>query len=799
MDTQKQPALSSGYVLQPLKYVTANAHTLHKAFRDLEHVESFVNWKPVKHNSGKKWLKMPVQPTNDTKSHMSLKNALVKCASVGLVCNEEHSIIALDIDGVPNNNPKLSKFLEDNPTYQERSPSGKPGRTRLVYRLFDLEDKKKLRPKVKVVPEGQENEIELFNSSKNYITLTGEICSEETEVQFIYTSDLLQHWPEFSRDHKKSKHSSSKASGFSHLSPQDRMSLTPIKVWLSVVPCAEDHKLCQKYMSTHGYSYYDFWLLGMMALHYTFGSHDGYLHAVEWSSKSADFDKEELTEKWRSLTNSPQYDGITERTYQSLFLECSISWPVVTKEKGKKVVSPVMNEISNFKAWLEYFSITICIDDITKVIFLKDKSHDKFPVEYYESKQAFYGSREGDLERLSSLMTFKTRELNFRPSDLVIQGHLKTIMNGISERGHINRFAEAIKDVPWDGKDRISIISQDIIQRDPEISAPTQEFQDVLVRKWLLSLARSFWSEELASAKFAESSCEGMLILSGQKGGINKSSFGLRLLPYEWRHLYVSTEPRFSGQHEDKDYRLKTYPKVIVDFDEAERILDNNDEAAIKNEVTTMEDTFRPPYGKSNQTYRRKYSIMASTNKTTLRIPREGARRMWWLNVKYVDTYALDDMDKYQLWSQIRYELSHFSGQRAPWLLTVEEISTLETYLQSHRSETSLQIQLEEIYDFSDPGYVDFKVNPVGPNQKELTDLDIIKNATKTISQISKDLNMPNGAALKNAIRDFVKARAPKRIVLGKYFIRNGVFTYNGRDRYYMPVLRNEEWDGINE
>lgn len=167
---------------------------------------------------------------------------------------------------------------------------------------------------------------------------------------------------------------------------------------------------------------------------------------------------------------------------------------------------------------------------------------------------------------------------------------------------------------------------------------------------------------------------------------------------------------------------------------------------------------------------------------------------MWWLNVKYVDTYALDRLDRYQLWAQIRHELT-LKTDKAPWLLTTDEIHILEDYLKPHRCETTLQIQLEEAYDFADPSYTAY----VPKAEKGLNNLDIAKNITRTISQVSKDLNMPNSAALKNAIKDFVKSRAPETIFIGKYVIKRGVLNHNGRDRYYMPPIRNEDWDNIDE
>lgn len=770
-----------------LEHIEADRDVLVKVFTDFLDLKAFINWRPVRHSSGQKWLKMPIQKLNNPESHLSVRSAHLKNPAVGLVCNMSHPIIGLDIDGVLNTNPQLAAFLADNPTYQEASPSGKPGRTRLLYRLMNIEDKKLLRPKSKIIPKGQENEIELYNSSGNYITLTGQACTSLKEISFITANRLIDHFPEFKIKPKKVVRLKEASDP---VSKEAKASLAPIATWIKVVPADRDHKLTQSFMAKYGYTYYEYWLTGIMSIHYTLGEVNGYSYARQWSEGSADYNELELEAKWRSLSSEDSYAAVTERTYQLFFNECTITWPVIIAQSKN---SPIKSDLSNFKVWLKYSGLEVHIDALTKVLFLKGLDSALIP-RYYKSEKHMYQIISGDFERLSSRMTKYTAELYFRPPDLVIQGHLKTIANGLDPEDHINRFAAAIQEHTWDGTDRIADIANKVLIRDETLSHSSPELHSTLVRKWLLSLARYFWPEELHKPAFINASCEGMLILSGKKGGINKSSFGSRVFPPDWKHLHVSTKPRLSGAFEDKDSTLKSYTKIVVDYDEAERVFESNSESDLKNEITATEDTFRPPYGRSIQTFKRNYSHLASTNKSRLPLPKEGARRMWWLTVSYVNTYRLDDMDRYQLWAQIRHELTK-PTLKAPWLLDPDETTELLEVLKHHRSETTLQIQLEETYAYESKAYS----NTLSLDPKAKVPGQYATEITTTLKDISFDLGAPNNAALKHAVNDFLGANAPSRVCIKNTCIIKGILTRNNRYRYYMPPKRESSWEDLEK
>lgn len=795
---------SSPGQVEKLKYIVPSTKTLCHAFNGSPQIHSFINWYPELNKKQTKWLKRPIQNTRLRNQHLTLSQAVSKSTEndntigIGLVCNDEHQYIALDIDGVKNSHSQLAAFLAAHPTYQEHSPSGKPGRTRLLYKVFSCDQKSRLRAKATIVPEYQTNEIELYSSSGNYITLTGQCCSKEKEIQFIDVDDFLTFWPEFSVSHV----SQAQILQFpgTVISPKDRATLIPGRIWTETVSCDRDNKVVKKFMGQEGYAYYDYWLLGLMSLHATFGEIEGFKYANDWSMTSADYNKADLEETWRSLGQHVDAKGITSRTYMKLFYKFTIIWPVPYMSKGKPTSMPIHFELSNFKTFLIYIGLTPQIDDITKNIFLDGSDLALFP-KYYNSNTHARGILSGDLSRLAYRLKEEAEHYKFRPSVALVKTHLRDITEGLNETDYVNRFAKDIEKHTWDGVDRLKVISTNIIQRNPDFEAPTQEFQDMLVKKWCLSLARHFWPEELRDYGFVKSSSEGMLVLSGKKGGTGKSSFGMRMFPEEWQHLHIQVDPKFSSLNENKDYKMKTSTKIIVDYDEAERILGPNDMAAFKTEITSTHDTYRPPYGTDTKTIKRKYSHLASTNLESLTVPRDGARRVWWLNIKYIDTYALDKMDKYQIWAQIRHELATSSSVIAPWLLTSEEIKILERQLKDCRNETSNFLTLEEAYDFADEDYVNGIID-FGPNLSSLSLTDLSKqivNKTKTLKAINRDLNQSgNLAALKHAVKDFLSTYAPDKVTIGRKVIKKGIFNYNGRSSYYMPPLIQDDWDNLS-
>lgn len=774
---------------EPPKYVTPNHKTLEVAFSSLGQVKAFIHWKPKYDPKKQKWLKIPVQQTNDPKQHMTYEHAKETSRPIGLVCNQQHSLIALDIDGVdPTKTQELKTLMKDHPTYEEASPSGLPNRRRRLYALINPQEKLKLSPKTTHLYPEQHAELSLFNTSENYVTLTGEE-SNNKPIALITPDDLTFLWPSFIPKKKTSliDHPTRNNPG---LTPRTLATLTKPVDWVEIVKCDADHPLVKKFCSMGGYSFYDYWLLGLMTLHYSFGPREGYGYADTWSQQSSDYDSEELKETWDSLNSHKKYTNITEKTYQWMFHQFSIQWPV----KSGKSSLPVANEYSNFQAFLQFYDLQVKVDGLTKTIYLDGPDVVLYP-RFYKNHLESISILDNGLPGMIPVFMDLTRVHKFRPTNHDIKNFITLEADRVKPVNQEVRFAKMVDQTTYDPKidlDYLSLLATDILIQTPGCTFPSPTLHASLIRKWMLSMGRTLWPNEMPK-HHRGNTAEGILILSGRKGGIGKSTFGSRIFPKEWEHLHVQTKPRLSGLSEDKDYKMKTGGSLLNDYDEAERIMGSNHDADLKSELTASTDKYRVPYGVSTQTFPRRYSHMASTNDDTLNIPREGTRRYWWLNIDDVILDELAEWDKYKLWAQVKYELINAKTHKAPWLLSKEEAAELHTDLQGHRSENSWELELRDYFDFSEEGWA-AKDKIVKEKNFDLSGIN--KSVTRYVTYNLRELMALTGPvgtkpALKQAITAILRLEAPK-----KYFIRNtevvdGIIKVGGNPRYYLPIPQN--------
>ncbi len=767
-------------------------------------LSSYITWIPKLHGSRRKIIKYPSQSTNDPTAHMDLTTALSHKMPIGLVCNELHTLIAFDSDGVPAAHPRIANMLGSHPTYVEATPSGVEDRYRIIYSLPNLDTKTLFKRKASINIEGAV--LEFYNYSKNYITLTGKSFDDPPiPVATISAEALTSLWPELVR--------ADNASGSNHEDEHVNLAIpatvADVSLWLRHVPCSRNDSRVSAFTSKHGFSYHDFWLTGIMALHATFGEAVGLAHAINWSRNSEDFNEAELVTRWKSLsapqgahgpetTRGGKSSTIGPATYQWYYDSFIMVWPY-TQPKSNK---PVHTEYSNFQAFMKFVGLRVQVDAITHTVFLQGSSHElkRYYRHYNESSPSPYTDPKSkiqtsyDSDRLAAVMLEHTREFNFLPNHETLEGFINIAALSLDPTDRVSRFKQAVDAVPYDpatDTDFIDLIATQVLQRDPQMEHPRQDFQHTLVRKWLLSLGRTLWPELLRNPNHAKASAEGMLVLSGKRQGIGKSSFGVRLFPEEWHHLYVSpASPRFSSKlGQDRDYKLVTSPRLLVDYDEVERVLKLNDEADIKAELTATHDYYRAPYDRSSKNHARLYATMASTNRTDLVIPAEGARRFWWLNVVGVDTRLLDRLDRYKLWAQIKYELSLHSPGQAPWLLTTAEREYLMSYLLSHRSQSGNTLNLMDIYDFSPAGVADLLQRCAQYNDSSDASTAFF-DLTQSAFDISRQAGLPNTAALRHSIIEVLSEHLPPEIYLKRTLFRTGVTNRNRQNRYLMPRLR---------
>jgi hypothetical protein len=739
-----------------------------------ESLSSFINWKPLHDPIKNKVKKIPIQETNSPSLHMSLLSALAQNERVGIVINETHSLIALDIDDGNLGDPLIQPLLLKYPTYIEYSPSNQLGRFRILY---FLDSKKNLKPKT-TLPLPMGGSLEIFSTSGNYVTLTGnKHPSSAPTIATLSADDFLTYVP---RARPATTVSLDEIADFT-AAPVSMATLPNPDLWIEHVPCNANDPLVQKFCEKYSMNFYTYWLTGILSLRVTFGIVKGYEYANLWSRKSSDYNEEELEAKWRSFHEENHF--MTPATYAWLFKENIIDWPSIT-DKG----TPNRDELLNTMAFLDFHGMELAIDAIKTTPFLKGPKISLIP-RYYTSENEYYASSDS-LSRIAAEMTLHAREFAYYPRPERLEANLQVLLNRYRPIDYSNRFTGWLEELPpYDPQsepDYLEMLATDIIQRDSSCNAPTEEFHRMLVRKWMLSLGRTFWRIPHVS------SAEGMLILCGPPK-IGKSSLGPRLLPPLFRDLHISVAPNLSGKNYAgmgyKDYKAAVCTKLIVDFDEADGVFANNSEADLKTEITKTEDTFRPAYGRTMLTIPRKYSIYASTNEERARIPADGERRYWWLNVKYVDTYALDTWPIDRLWKQIEYVLkSTLAAERAPWLLTEEESDYLVKYLRAHRLSSNLEALLYDEYDWTHAEHYIEELRAADKTYKDC--MYTMKNIMSILSML------PGGERAKRpevtrVLKRLYKAHLPASFILARTTINRGTHNGSGNQTvYFLPKKR---------
>lgn len=785
--------------LEPIRYQEYQTNQTTDQLSSL--AKSFINWYPRPIKDGTKWSKVPQQKINDISQHLSLDKALAQSSMVGLVCNSEHSLIALDLDDVPLSHPQIHALLSEFPTYAEHSPSGKPNRHRLIYQINDLTDKlQNLAPKVSL--KTQDGAIELFSHSTNYVTLTGQsIHDPALPIATLTTADLIRHLP-FTAKTKTAE----KIIPFPQ-TPTSGMrinNLTPIALWVDQVPCSRNDPQVMTYMASHALTYYEFWLQGIMSLHKTSAEYalDGYHYAKQWSQKSEEYDEEEFEQKWKSFSAEPSedYAKVAAGTYMYLYNALVIQWPV-TNAKG----TPTARSIDNLMALMKHLGLSLGIDILDQSLIMQGPEHILIPYFYDTRKEMF--TQKSDAKKLTLPLLHLARQYGFMIDSPNITQYLRDIAADIRQKDYVIRFERALlEEEAYDPQKEIDyidhIFGDCLINTSEEYKHPTREMRVRLGRLWLRSLLRSFTRIALKNPRHRESTAEAMLILSGSRSGIGKTAFCRNILPATFSHLMY--EPAVSTSRSliqgSKDYPLAATKALLVNFDECGHWFKYTQESSdfIKQEVTTKVDTLRAPYAESATHIPRKYSLIASTNDSTIQLPREGARRFFWINVTDVDLPAFLAVSKMRLFKQVQYELENYEGDLAPWATTTSDRDYLASYLSQHQRTTNLEEVLHEMFDTSEFS-LQAKLNQMEmhtqTDQSDAQDRAIVK-FTYCATDIAQMLSSnpvaggkpPNLKELKHTLKRFTTKLWPKQLRVKRTLFIEGHKKIGGQDRFLMPM-----------
>lgn len=186
-------------------------------------------------------------------------------------------------------------------------------------------------------------------------------------------------------------------------------------------------------------------------------------------------------------------------------------------------------------------------------------------------------------------------------------------------------------------------------------------FGYTLIHKWLVSVINNVFNTR--SAPY-------MLVLCG-KQNTGKTSWFRGLLPENMRHWYAESKLE-AGKD---DHRLLT-ERLIVSNDEFSG--KTIKEASMYKDILSKDTfTFRVPYGRTNEQFKRIASLAGTSNPTDIVTDLTGNRRIF--PVEVIDTVnwqAYNAVDRNRFWGQ----LYNLFSEHNPWELTTSEIQQLNQY-----------------------------------------------------------------------------------------------------------------------
>ncbi len=226
----------------------------------------------------------------------------------------------------------------------------------------------------------------------------------------------------------------------------------------------------------------------------------------------------------------------------------------------------------------------------------------------------------------------------------------------------------------WDGTPRLDTIASEVLhavaESDEDLALTTR-----MLRRWFIS----------AVARALDPGCQvdTSLVLVGPQG-LRKSSFFRALASDAW---FADTEVRIG----DKDGLQQIHAAWITEWGEIDRITSARHAGEVKAFVARRTDTFRPPYGRITESFRRSCVIVGSTNSEMFLTDPTGSRRFWCVRVGA--SIDLEYLSRWrdQLWAEA--VAAYRSGEK--WWLTDDEDRQREEGAERHRLQDPWEAAIE--------------------------------------------------------------------------------------------------------
>jgi predicted P-loop ATPase len=220
----------------------------------------------------------------------------------------------------------------------------------------------------------------------------------------------------------------------------------------------------------------------------------------------------------------------------------------------------------------------------------------------------------------------------------------------VASKNSFHPVRDFLLQLKWDGVPRLDSVARTILN----VRADNEEesaLAALLVRRWFICL--------VARPLLPGCKVDTALILEGAQG-IGKSTF-FRILAAD---SFSDTEMAL-----DKDAMMQLRGAWIYEWAELENVMSRQSVSRVKAFLTSTEDKYRPPFGRTPVTVKRSGVIVGTTNNQDFLHDPSGSRRFWVVPVGVIDTNALR-AQREQLFAEA--VVAHLAGEPR-WLNEEEE------------------------------------------------------------------------------------------------------------------------------
>jgi predicted P-loop ATPase len=256
----------------------------------------------------------------------------------------------------------------------------------------------------------------------------------------------------------------------------------------------------------------------------------------------------------------------------------------------------------------------------------------------------------GDVEMTDSAVS--TIRVDFENRYAIQPGDAETAraVQLVASQNAFHPVRESLAQLKWEGVLRLDHVASQILRVRSD-SEEERALAALLVRRWFICL--------VARALSPGCKVDTALILEGAQG-VGKSTF-FRIIAGEW---FSDTEMAL-----DKDAMLQLRAAWIYEWAELENVTSRQSVSRVKAFLTSTEDKYRPPFGRTPITVKRSGVIVGTTNAQNFLHDPSGSRRFWVVPVGPIDTALLRQQREQLLAEAVA---AHVAGEPR-WLNEEEE------------------------------------------------------------------------------------------------------------------------------